>query len=109
MSKHEVSSPMMHGGIIPQQWEHLLEENRKLKELLGKTPQVIQQLLSESDMIEFYKERMVEHRTNAIASRKRAEAVEEEKRQLKSRVAELENLILDFKQTMDELESRHTK
>lgn len=52
MSKHEVTSPMMHGGIIPQQWEHLLEENRRLK----------------------------------------------------SRVAELENLILDFKQALDDTE-----
>ena len=44
------------------------------------------ELLTEAALVRFYSGRMVEHRNNAIASRKRAEAAE-------ARVAELERAV----------------
>lgn len=56
--------------------------------------------LAESDLIEFYKARMVEHRTNAIASRKRAEKAEAEM------VAKAEDLADSIAKAVDESADR---
>jgi hypothetical protein len=48
--------------------------------------ELLPDLISANDMLEYYAERMVEHRNNAIASRKRAEVAE-------VRVKELEQIL----------------
>lgn len=60
---------------------YLANENlqAELAQLRAKLAEAEKPLLSESDLIEYYKTQMVEHRENAIANRKRAEQAEAER------------------------------
>ena len=58
----------------------LIAEVRRLKEKLRVG---LPTLFPETELAEFLRERLVEHRNNAIASRKRAEAAEENVRRLR--------------------------
>lgn len=53
-------------------------------------------LLAESDLIEFYKQRMKEHRDNAIASRKRVEELEKKIVELQAECRKASREILDL-------------
>jgi hypothetical protein len=55
-------------------------ENRNVEiaNLKAERDEILKPLLSESDLVTYYKNQMAEHRNNAIASRKRAEAAEAE-------------------------------
>lgn len=49
-------------------------------------------LLAESDLIDFYKRRMAEHRNDAIINRKRAEKAEAEAERLKKLLEKVDTL-----------------